>query len=115
MIGTSGRWARMAEHTAIAEVSCGPPMTVTPTASTTPASTAAHRRGDEVAIDVAVEDRGAVPALERARQAHHREREAGVAMLGDRRVDQQNTLRGAHESLCAGSTQRVSSISTGQR
>ena len=33
MIGTFGAHARMALETAIAEVSCGPPMTVTPTAS----------------------------------------------------------------------------------
>ena len=52
----------------------------------------AHGGRDEVAIDVAIDDRRWVLALERRGQAQNRERKARVACASDGRVDEQNTL-----------------------
>ena len=60
MIGIAGKRARMAFETAIAVRSCGPPMTLTPTASTCPPCQRAQCSRDEVAVDVAIDDRRCV-------------------------------------------------------
>lgn len=105
----------MAFETAIAEVSCGPPHDRHAYGADGPVINSAQRCGDKIAIDVAVQDGRRVLALKRCGQAQDRERESRMGARRDRRIDEQNPLRCDHDSLCAGRTQRVSSISTGQR
>ena len=59
----------------------------------------AQRGRDEVAIDVAVDDRRLVLAVEGIGKAHDRQGKARMALRGDGRVDEQNTLRIGHHVL----------------
>ncbi len=63
MIGTAGARARMAFETAIAEGSCGSAHDGDPDGFNASLIDASQGGRDEVPIDVAVENRGAVPAL----------------------------------------------------
>ncbi len=74
-----------------------------------------YRPLDEVALDVAIEDLRVMFVAQRCGQAQHRQGKARVALRRDGRIDEQNPPCLAHESLSAGTSQRISSISSGQR
>ncbi len=97
MIGSAGSFSRMAFETAIAEQQLRPAHDSDAHGVDGPVADGAHRGRDEVAIDVAVDDRRCVLALERRGQAQDRERKARVTVRRDRRVDEQNALRGGHD------------------
>ena len=105
----------MAFETAIADSNCGPPMTVIPTAATEVSLTSAYGARDEIAIDVAVDDDRGVLALERRRQAHDGEGKARMAVRGDRRVDEQDVLRSAHDGRSAGTSRNKVNLSLTKR
>ena len=74
----------------MAERTCGPPMTVTPTASKL-LRTARRIVADIVAVDIAVDDAAVRHLPSRApRQGKQRQREAGAAPRSDRGIDQQH-------------------------
>ena len=106
MIGSAGRMARMAFDTAAAVGICGPPITVTPTASM-PCVNGSACSGDKVPIDVAVNNGRVVGTLDSIRQAQHRQGKAGMPRLGDGRIDQQNRRRAlmtASAAICRASS-----------
>ena len=113
-MGVSGAAARMAFDTAMAVGTCGPPITVMPTASKRRSGKQAARGIDEFAVDVAVDDVRAVAVLlERGREAQHGQRKARAALRGDGRIDEQEVA--SHDSFCAGHSQRMTCISIGKR
>ncbi len=106
MIGSAGSFSRIAFDTAMAERSCGPPMTVTPTAPTDPSLT--------LRTAVATKSRSTLPSMivdaylpsSAADKLRTARGNARVTVRRDRRIDEQNTLRTS--CLCSsGSTVRA--------